>query len=138
MANVKLFATLQPLVQMAGDREALAALKRLSEADLELFNSQPALCSTVEAWLQKRLEHDESNKLRDVAGVSSLISDQQVVQLLSAAVSTLLKGLAAGTADSYVPEKQMKAFQQLGSGLSFCMSACREIWPEGRSSSDKR
>lgn len=88
---------------------------------------------------KKRLEHDESNKLRDVGGVSSLISDQQVVQLLSAAVSTLLKGLAAGTADSYFPENQMKAFQQLGSGLSFCMSACREIWPEGRSSSsDKR
>ncbi|WIA17012.1 hypothetical protein OEZ85_013922 [Tetradesmus obliquus] len=98
---------------MAGDREALAALKRLSEADLELFDSQPALCSTVEAWLQKRLEHDESNKICDVAGVSSLISDQQVVQLLSAAVTTLLKGLAVGTADSYFPENQMNAFQQL-------------------------
>jgi hypothetical protein len=127
-----------PPAQVAGDREALAPLKRLSEARLELFDSQPALASTVEAWLSKKLEKNNASKLLDAAGVAELISKQQVLQLLSAALTTLLKGLAATKADECFQENQINAFQQLGCSLSFGMSACREIWDEDRSSRDKQ
>jgi hypothetical protein len=119
-----------------GQQQALYALKRLSEASLELFDSEPALSNTVAAWLKQRLDHEGDGSRREQAGVAALISDQQVVQQLSAAVTTLLKGLAAATADAYVPVSQMDALQELGCTLSLCLSACNKLWVEDRSSRD--
>ncbi|WIA32721.1 hypothetical protein OEZ86_005907 [Tetradesmus obliquus] len=117
------------------EQEALATLRRLSKASLELFDSQPELSSTVIIWLNQRLKRDDASELCDEAGVASLISNQQVVQLLSAALTTLVNGFAEATADVCLPQNRLLAFQDLCSSFHLCITACTEIWAEASSSS---
>jgi hypothetical protein len=122
---------------MSGQQEPLDILKQLSEAGLDIFDSQPILSSTVEAWVTKNVERNEAGAIRDQAGVATLISNQQVVQLLAAAVTTLLNGMAAATAGAFLTEHQMDAFHALGSSLSVILQACKEIWVEVRTPHSK-
>jgi hypothetical protein len=124
--------------EVSGQQGPLAVLKRLSQAGLELFESQPTLSSTVEAWVTQKLERNDDGDFLDQAGTATLISNQQVVQLLAAALTTLLNGMAAGTAGSFLTDNQMNAFRDLGASLSRIMQACKEIWVEERSRKDKQ
>jgi spore cortex formation protein SpoVR/YcgB (stage V sporulation) len=60
------------------------------------------------------------------------------VQLLAAAVTTLLNGMAAATAGTFLTERLLDACHALGSSLLVILQACKEIWVEGRSSKDNQ
>jgi hypothetical protein len=122
----------------SGQQGPLATLKRLSTAGMALFENQPTLSSTVEAWVTQKLERNEDGDLRHQTGVATLISNQQVVQLLAAALTTLLKGMAEATASAGLTQHQTNAFRDLVGSLSLIMQACTEIWVESRSSRDKQ
>jgi hypothetical protein len=122
----------------SGQQGPLATLKRLSTAGLALFENQPTLSSTVEAWVTQKLERNDAGELRHQTGIATLISNQQVVQLLAAALTTLLKGMAAATASASFTQHQMNAFRDLVGSLSLIMQACTDIWVESRSSRDKQ
>jgi hypothetical protein len=126
---------------MSRRQTPLAILKRLSEASLQLFDSQPTLASRVEAWARQKVNCNDAGELCDRAGIAKLISNQQVVQLLAAALTTLLKGLAAaraGTTLNGLSNNQVMAFAAVGDALSLILQACNKIWVEDRSSNDKQ
>jgi hypothetical protein len=115
---------------MAVQQRPLAMLEQLSEAELELFASQPTFSSTVEAWVKERMDRKvDAGKLRDQEGVATLISNQRVVQLLAAALTTLLDGIAAG---AFLTPHQMNAFRCLANSLAVVMQACTDIWVEDK------
>jgi hypothetical protein len=123
--------------EMSGQQAPLAVLKRLSKAGLGLFDSQPRFSSTVEAWVKQQLERNDAGEYRDKAGIAALISNQKVVQLLAAAVTTLLRGMAATTAGA-ITQRRLDAFRDLGESLSLIMEACKEVWTQDRSKQERQ
>jgi hypothetical protein len=82
---------------MSVQQGPLALLKRLSEAGLQLLDSQPTLASTVEAWVRQKFQSKDDGGTSGSAGIATLISEPQVVHLLAAALTRLLKDMTAAS-----------------------------------------